>query len=121
MSDNEITTDQLMQIVDALGLETIHESIREAAQSGDEETSTLDYDENSAEDNEFENLEDPDEDDDRDFEDGEVGLLEAPWPVSVVGEPIRHQSTDGSIYIDVTIEFNEVEGADDYQIRIVPA
>jgi len=119
MQDNYLSDEQIEYIADSLGIPGLH-----AAVYGDQDLpdSYIDLDEEDEEDeddSEFENLDDPDQETETSAAD--TPQLNYPWPLTVVGEPLRHQSTDGSIYIDVTLEFTDVEEASDYQIRIVPA
>jgi hypothetical protein len=116
MQDNYLSDEQLEYIAESLGIPGIHAAVYGDQGLPDSYTET---DEEDEDDYEFENLDDPDQETENSASD--TVQLYYPWPISVVGEPIRHQSTDGSIYIDVTLEFNDVEEASDYQIRIVPA
>jgi|688.fasta_scaffold1611089_1 hypothetical protein len=112
MPDNSLSDEQLDQIVKALGIETLYNKVfgnldeEEEVEEGElEET------------DEFGDLDDPDQDTGDDT--SEQIQLEYPWPISHTSSPSL--ASDGSIYIDLTLEFTDIEGAEDYQIRIVPA
>ena len=112
MPDNSLSDEQLDQIVKALDIERLYTkvfgNIDEEEDLEEEELEEVD---------EFENLDDPDQDTGDDT--SEQIQLEYPWPISHTSSP--SMASDGSIYIDLTLEFTDVEGAEDYQIRIVPA
>lgn len=112
MPDNSLSDEQLDQIVKALELDKLYSKVfgntDEDEELEEEELEEVD---------EFGDLYDSDEDAGDDT--SEQLQLSYPWPISHTSS--FSMASDGSIYIDLTLQFTDVEGAEDYQVRIVPA
>lgn len=120
MPNSELSTEQLQQISEALGVDYLHEQVQQLSVS-DEGVIDDSYSvEDEGEIDPFEDMSGNENDDDVvEIDSTETVSLEPPWPVTVASIT-SHAAQDGSVYADVVLQFDPIDGVEDYEVWYRP-